>query len=217
MDYLFWLLRCSLAHFRALAHILFMIILTSGCAYRFTNLHISLPYGVHSIAVESVYDTSRQILPHDALWDAIQRAFATDGHLLVKSRDQADALVRVHVREASVGPTGSTVSDALKEDPDYTDPDKAPIEEFRRLSTAHEHTTHEAVSVTMDVEVVDLKTRRIILARSYSGSRDFDSERAGNIDSRMFFLFYEDALINKFSDISREIARNVVDDMLVQF
>jgi len=134
----------------------------------------------------------------------------------VTGRQHADALLVAHITTANVSPSGTVATERRTRDPEVTDPAGVDPREFRRLPRAGEHTREESLSFQVRIEVVDLRTRRVLLNRNYSGSRRFRSERAG-LDIKGFYLIYEEALENRFREISESIANRVVEDLLIRF
>src|SRR5690606_27855960 len=95
--------------------------LATSCASRFTNEHVVKPEGIQTIAVEAVFDTSREVLPHEAFWGSLQTAFAANGHLQVVPQSDADALVRAHVKSAAIRHIGSPSVQKPEDDPEVYD------------------------------------------------------------------------------------------------
>ena len=62
------------------------MLLTSGCAYRFSNLHMKPPPGTKTIAIEAIYDTGKVAVPHEIIWEQLQKQFAINGRLRLASR-----------------------------------------------------------------------------------------------------------------------------------
>ena len=54
-------------------------IIFPGCAYRLTNKTYIPPANVYSIAVESPYTTSQQVLPIEMIWNQVQEEFIKFG------------------------------------------------------------------------------------------------------------------------------------------
>ena len=50
-------------------------IIFPGCAYRLTNKTLTPPANINSIAIESPYNTSEQVLPMEIMWNQVQREF----------------------------------------------------------------------------------------------------------------------------------------------
>ncbi len=192
-----------------------ILFLAPGCAYRFTNRHVRAPDGVRSVFVEAVYDTSEEVVPHELLWDALQKAIARDGHLRLTTADKADAIVLTHLTTAGVGPTGSITVETITKDPNTRNPESANPSEFRDIRRAGEHTTQERINLGVQVEVIDLRTRKKLMSRSYSRSAKFKSARAG-FRADGYYLVYEEAMRHQFELMSQSIANAVVEDLLVR-
>ncbi len=188
----------------------------SGCAYRFTNKAMQPPEGIRSIAVEAVYDTSREVIPHQLLWDALQKAIAQNGKLRLTSQADADALLRAHITKAKVVPTGTPAQrDNRAKDPEIPDVDE-PTEyrDYSDISKAGRYTTVEALQYTVTVEVWNLHTQKLIKSKAYNASTQFKSIRGTNTDPKAGYLVYDEALQARFQEISKNIAEKAVFDVL---
>lgn len=196
--------------------------LLTACAYRFTNSHIERPEGIESIAVEAVYDTGREVLSHEIIWDELQAALAADGHLKVLPRHSADAILRAHIKTAEIAP-GGTVS-AQK------DPEKDPkvfsnpvpdVDEFRRMTQAHQVHNDGVLTVVLEVEVVSMRTKDVLLKRNYNMSKSFKAVHASANDTTTTtldndFLRYEEVVETKLRLAAKDISRQVVQDLLIR-
>jgi hypothetical protein len=190
--------------------------LSTGCVYRFSNTALRPPVGVRTIAVEAVYDVSREVIPHELLWSAVQRELARSGRLLVTSQDEADAIMLITLARASVNPTGTPSREPIHRDPVVTETEKPAPREFRNLKRAGNRTTDEAVSMTINVEVHDLKTRAVLFTRNYSAGTTFKSLRSETITpASSAFLNYEEALQSKVKELSEQLASRIVADFLM--
>lgn len=200
----------------------FTWLLVSGCAYRFTNKHVVRPEGIESIAVEAIYDTSREVLPHELLWESLQNAFAADGHLKLAPQSSADALVRAHLRSASIAAAGTEAKRKSNEadgDPNPFRGDSVPKpDEFRELAKANSIRDQATMSLVVDVEVWSLRTRTLLLKRSYPVSGSFrtvySSLPSGSIPND--HLRFAEATNAEFKLLSDNIARGVLRDLLVR-
>lgn len=191
-------------------------LLSNSCAYRFTNVVMSAPVGIQSIAIEGVYNTSREVIPHEILWNALSEQFAKNGRLQVTSKENADAILRVRLSDASVKPSGSPSSESIYKDPVVTTTDKRTPFEFKNLRRAGNWTTEERLSFALTVEVYNLHTKKLIFSRSYSTSGAFRSIRASTVaTSNSGYLLYEEALEARMKSLSTGIASNIVTDILL--
>lgn len=192
----------------------------TGCAYRFTNTALIPPDGIKTIAVEAVYDTSREVLPHQYLWDALQKSIAQNGKLKLVSQNDADALLRAHITKAHVRPTGTAVptsdtTNARAKDPEIPvtgEPGNAA--NYKNITKAGRHTSNESLSYTIIVEVWNLHTQKLIKSATYNGAAEFKSFRDTRTDPKAGYLVYDEALQNKFRDIAQKIADKAVFDVL---
>ena len=188
-----------------------------GCAYKFSNTNISRPGGIRSIAVESVYDTSREYLPHEHLWKNLQQAIIADGNLVLTDRSQADAILRVHLEQGLLEDVGDpTDRDGNKDkDPDAfsgTLPPKP--EEFRRLSQAGSTKGSARLSARLAVEVWDLRTKVVLFKRNYKLGTTFKTFRTTTTGIENDYLRFEEAKEQRFAKQSRQISRRIVRDIL---
>lgn len=197
--------------------ILIWFTLLSGCVYRFTNTAIHAPHGIKSVAVEAVYDTSREVLPHEQLWNALQRSIAENGRLRLTNQEQADALLRAQITAGDVNPSGTPDNDQIAADPKLARNEIKGPNEFRILPQAGSWTNKENLSYSILVELWDLRDHSLLFRRSYSGSDQFQSILAEDrTQLGMQYLIYEESLNTKFRTIAKSISDKVVTDIFFQ-
>lgn len=208
-------------------HLWLGVLALASCTYRLTNSNISPPHGIRTIAVESVFDTGGEVIPHDQFWSQLQRAFAANGHLKVVSASEADALARMHIRQTTIVKSGERVtpdrdkeaSGALKskKDPELyagqSDPPAPGL--LRDLSRAGDVFRKDNTIVVIDVEVWDLSTRSLILQRQYATNAEVFGLRL-NAPREVAFLRHDEALDAGLSKAAKQIAETVVTDLLVR-
>ncbi|MDA9951146.1 hypothetical protein N9D31_01100 [Oligoflexaceae bacterium] len=197
-----------------------ILVILSSCTYRFTNRHIKRPADIKTIGIESVYDTSSVVLPHEILWQELQSAFAADGKLKLVPVSAADAVVRAHIQTAGFLPGRIERIDEAILDPDVNDPTETAkgddYTNFRKLTQAGEYTLEDYIKFGTRIEVVDMRNRNVLLNKVYSGRRQLKTSRGGN-DAGSFFLIYQEAKQNRFRQISKQIAKKVVEDLLISY
>lgn len=196
-----------------------ILVCETGCTYRFTNTRLTLPKGVRTIAIEAVYDTSREVLPHEILWESLQTAFASDGHLRLTSQSQADALVRAHLKQASIVATGTEQLNGPRKEPNpYTSSTPPPLSEYPTLSQASRYKDTAHLRTVVEVEIWDLRTRNVLLRQTYALGENFravhQTKNGEFTTAANDFLRYDEAATAKFQNISRTIAQSVVRDLL---
>lgn len=194
------------------------VALMSSCAYRFTNLHVENPRSIRTIAIEAVYDTSREVLPHEIIWEELQAAFARDGHLRVVGRHEADALLRVHITKAAVAPGGDTyTTKPTDDDPQFEAGDDAPaFNRFRRLKVAGEARQKMELAVSMRVDCFHLESRELLLDRVYNLSESFRAVRPSGLPEATGFLRTEESMHADIAKSTRQIAEAIVQDLLIR-
>ena len=189
----------------------------SGCVYRFTNLHLSPPQGIQTIAVEAVYDSSREVVPHEVIWEKFQRALAADGNLQVVQRSAADAILVAHVLSSTLTATGSIIeADPTLKDPVVTGSSSPPApQEIRRLPEAGRFMDRSALGLVIRVEVHHLGTGAKLLDRTYTQSSTIISVRPSTTREGNF-LREDEAQRAKIDAMATAIATNAVQDLLVR-
>ena len=190
----------------------------TGCAYRFTNMYVEQPKNIKSIAIEAIYDTSREVLPHEIIWEEIQQAFARDGHLKVASRKNADALLRVHITKAGVGPTGEiyTTKPTAEDPKEFDKKDPPSFNQFRRLPYAGEARQKMTLIIAMQVEVWHLESKELLLERTYNLTESFRAVRPTGLPDATGFLRTEESMNADVASISRAAAESIVQDLLIR-
>lgn len=195
-----------------------LVLIGNACAYRFTNNFVRNPAGAKTIAIESVFDTSREVLPHEVLWESLQRAFAKDGHLRLASRSEADLLLRVHLSNGNISPVGVVDEvPAILEDPQQVAPPDLPdVNKFRELTKARTFSQDEVVSGRMEVEVLDLRNKNVVMRKIYNTGSGFKSLRDGNFATNASYLYYEQSVTSAFKRMADDVSARVLTDLLVQ-
>lgn len=198
-----------------------LVALMPACAYRFTNEHIKRPQGIKTIAVEAVYDTSREVLPHEILWKSLQDAIARDGNLRLAPASSADAILRAHIRSAEITPRGERIQNSPEDDPNVFNrslPEKP--SKFKILTQAEEVRDAAALRLGVHVEVVHLRTRSRLMSETYSLGGRFravHADKRGTVTTRSNdFLRYEEGVETTFAQLSESISRRVVRDLLIR-
>ncbi|MGE0172821.1 MAG: hypothetical protein AB7T49_08550 [Oligoflexales bacterium] len=196
----------------ALAIVLFLFV--NSCAYRFTNLATTAPSGIRTIAVEAIYDTTREVLPHEILWSEMQKAIIENGRLDLTSRAEADALLRTHVKSFSLVPN----DDALPtgKGPQIT----GEYKNWAPMTRAEQGSTDggELLGLTVEVEVWDLRARKVIFKKTYASTGKIDQiSRIPSLtppDSN--YLFYEESLNSEIQGFARDISSKAISDIFLQ-
>lgn len=205
-----------LTHARSIGICLLLPILSSACAYRFTNTAMRNPLGIQTLAVEAVWDSSREVIPHELLWSAVQREVVRNGRVVLSNQEEADALMVVSITGAKVNPAGTPSQEALSKDPPESDTDKKTPGDYRNLHRAGTWTTDEAITVGVHVNVYDLKSRALLFNRDYSSGITFKSLRSVSITpSESAYLHYDEALQARFKAVSDSLAQSIVNDFLM--
>jgi len=205
-----------LTYARNIGICLLLPILGSGCAYRFTNTAMRSPLGIQTIAVEAVWDNSREVIPHELLWSAVQREIIRNGRVTLTNQDEADALMVISISGARVRPAGTPSQEALSKDPPESDTDKGAPSDYRNIRRAGNWTTDEGITLGIHVNVYDLKSRALLFKHDYSSGITFKSLRPVTITpTESAYLHYEEALDARFKAVSEGLAQSIVNDFLM--
>jgi len=195
------------------------VTLLTGCAYRFTNSSVVRPEGIRTVAVEAIYDTSREVLPHELLWEALQNAVATSGHLKLAPSKTADALLRAHVREAKIGAAGTLAeTDPSERDPEPFERNTPPgPREFQTLTQAGEFRDSSTLQTVVDMEVWSLRTRTLLHKQTFTLSTQFRAVLTPKLTPRANeHLRYDEATSAAFKAQALTMAKQVMRDFLVR-
>ncbi|MBI2602141.1 MAG: hypothetical protein HYW48_03715 [Deltaproteobacteria bacterium] len=198
------------------------------CSYRFSNQHVRIPTGTETIAIEAIFDTGRSVLPHNLLWESLQRAFAANGHLRVSSMEKADLYLRAHLTSTRFAQSewdsfskARKPSMFLKELPETpggetsedVEPEPFAPTEYLNLHSADIFSKRQSLSFLVEVEIWDLRKKTIILSQSYPMGNTFNMfSNRSTIESR--FLRNEEGIEHLFAKLSESIANAVVTELL---
>lgn len=190
--------------------------LTHACAYRFSNVSLAPPSGIQSVYIEAVYDTSKEVIPHEILWQSIQKEFASNGSVLITSKQDADAIIIVEITSSSVTPAGTpNTVDRSTKDPKPTERFSLDPFAYKNLRVAGNYTTYENLALTVLVKAIDLHKRTEIFSKSYKMDGRFRSVTETKlVQKSTAFIHYTESLEARFSAVSSSIARRIVTDFL---
>jgi hypothetical protein len=203
--------------YRAILSVFFCLT-QSGCIYKFSNKDLKTPEGVRTVAVEAVFDTSREVVHHEHLWSELQKAFASDGHLRVVPVGKADALVRAHLKKVTLSPSGETFENGVEKDPAvFNRGDPSPPNQFKVLTQAWRVRNKMTLSTVVDVEVWNLWTKTLIMRRTYSLADTLQAIHAtNNITTKgNDFLRLEESSDARFHEVAKKVANQVVRDLFI--
>lgn len=203
--------------YRAHWIVVIFALLASACTYRFTNLALKAPSNVSSIAVEAIYDTSREAIPHELLWSALQNELIRAGRLTLKPVEDADAVLSVHIKQASINPEGTPIQESIDEDPSYESRSELSPEAYKNLNIAGSYTTSENISWSLEVKVYHRYEKKLIFRKDYSISGSFRSFQASNISqTQSGYLMYEEGLEARFKQQADQLANRIITDFLLK-
>jgi hypothetical protein len=195
-------------------------VLVSSCAYRLTNLHTIRPENIRSIYVEGVYDTSAEPIPHERLWDELQRAIAANGQIRLAAPNEADAVLRAHIISTTSKKAGERKTSSVKskkKDPEIfygqtTPPRPGPL---RDISIADDYFTKSSWSSRILIEIYDLRSGKLILQRNYPIAAEVQAVR-GDQANEIHHLRHQESLGASFGNGAKSIAERIVSDLLVR-
>lgn len=196
----------------------FIALFQISCIYKFSNLHSKNPSNVKSIYIESIYNTAHKVLPHELLWGQIQQAFARNGRLKVTTVDQADSYLRTRLIDAKTTNADPVDLEPALDEPELNNLKQPPApSSFKQLTRSASLSQNETLSFLIEVELWNLKTKKMIFKKRYSAS----SPRYRILDSlttpETQFLRSEEALEIQFENLSRKISKHIVSDVFNKF
>jgi hypothetical protein len=165
------------------------------------------------LAIEGIFDTSRQVIPKDLLWREIQEAFANTGKVPLRASKNADMLLRVHISDAAMAPNPG------KFDTGVTDPeqpyagDNLQPSRLPPLSRSFDdHSMREAVKTNFSVELWDLHSTKMVFQKNYQQSFQYPLTESKTSDRAT--LYSKENLDIEFTSSARLIARSIYLDVL---
>lgn len=187
-----------------------------GCTYRFTNIQAKAPAGINSIAVEAIYDTTQKVIPHEILWESLQREFIKDGRLKVTDSDSADAYLKLQI--IAFDTSLSVESDIGKKEDDITgelsDLDSVDPRNLRNLNIASTIAEQESQQFIVQVEIWDLNNQQLLHKKNYQASSGLYRIHDNTTTHENRFLRAEEAMKVGFQNAADNLARNVVRDFI---
>ncbi len=191
----------------------FCVLAPFSCTYQFSNYAYKPPKGISKIAVEAVYDTSRSVIPHDILWDEIQVALARSGHLVLTSIDNAEGLLRVHIKNYSTRQFGrSSTINEFKDPRPFETGEPTPPRYLRNLAQSHSIAQQETFTLGIDVELWDLHTQKKVFSKSYSTQKKYKIGLTQN--KKLIHLRSEESNSINFAAASEDLANRIASDLL---
>ncbi|MCX6117596.1 MAG: hypothetical protein NT027_08650 [Proteobacteria bacterium] len=196
-----------------------LCVTANSCAYRLTNLHMRNPNKIQSIAIEGIYNTGSEPIPHDQVWDQLQRAFAANGHLKIASVGKSDALLRAKISNTRYSRSGAL--DDTQSGSDRSDPPLYPVtgnplapNKLPDINTARKYFQKDLLTFNLEVEVYDMSTKAILLQRTYSLAVDTLAIRSDA--NAVAFLRHEESVQYGIAKSARSVADNIISDLLVR-
>lgn len=192
--------------------------LVCSCAYRFTNKYIYPPDGAKTIAIAPIFDSSRMVFPHDVLWYSLQQAFASSGHLNLTSASKADLFLQAHVKGAA---SSEYESDAISKLPNpnmFLNPDNGQPYSPRNyvdLHAADNYSKRERLSVTVLVEIWDLRNKTLMLRKEYFLASNFNMMTIQFKPEESHYIRNEENAELMVVSLARDFAKNVVTDLFL--
>ena len=192
----------------------------SACVYRLTNLHTASPNNIRTIHIDAVYDTSAEPVPHELLWDSIQRAIAANGQLKIAPSDTADAILRTQVISTQMSKSGErkTLSgDRKRKEPTLFSGQTPPPTpgQLRDISVTDDFFVKTSWSSSVRVELWDLNTKALLLQREYPMSGEVTAFR-GDLPLQIHHLRHEESFNYSFGNATKNLAERIVSDLLVK-
>lgn len=189
----------------------------SACSYRFTNIDAALPGGLRTIALEAIYDTSGEILPHGLLWREIQLAIARNSRFRITNRNNADMLLRLHINSASIVPSGSPeVVYKIRKDPKpYNFEEPARPTDYDSMFLPSQFLKNETLALTVAIELWSIRERKIVFSSAFSETQEYNAVFSeSTAPTPIQFVRSEEASQNVFLEMSRKISSRFLGELL---
>ncbi len=186
-----------------------LIPLLSSCTYKFTNLGVDLK-GLSSIGVESVYNTDSSATPHELIWISMQEAVIKDGHLKLRSSDEADATIAIRVNELSIAPSGSVTTSSIDTDPSSpaSKSNRISVDSFLRLAQSYSYNANNIIILDATVQVFHLASRNIMFERRYHFTEELSSLY------NYHYPVYKEAVTHDVKRLADKLSYNTLKDFL---
>jgi len=185
----------------------------SSCSYRLSNSSLRSPGGISTIYIESIFDTSSVVLPHDNIWEELQRSAISSGKIKLASRLKADAHLTTHIVHSEIVQT-DPVPRTVSEDPSFKNGQPPPsYREYRNLNSSSKFANKENLNLVAVVQLIDRRSGKSIFKKEYNVSRlypivDTTTERANR------FQRADEAFEKNFQLLSEELAATIIGDIL---
>lgn len=193
------------------------IIVVNSCSYRFVNISLNSNFKPKAICVEGIYDTSKEVIPHELLWKSLQKKLIQSGGFYLTNCKEADFILKAHIIDAQIIPYGSPRVYGPLQDPSNVkiNDEQINFNDFRILTKAGSYTIRENVNVNVKIEVINLYNKNIILNKNYTANNIFWSARSdAHIERKAHFLLYEESLNYSFKKLSDTISQNIIKDLI---
>ena len=189
---------------------------TCQCTYRFSNLYKKAPSGVQSLAIEAIYDSSKNIIPHEILWDSLQRQVITSGKIALAPTNRADALLRVQIKNTERMQFNAEFFKETEDPKTFISPlTHFPYlpQEYIDAKVASYFAKWEKVAYIAHVEIWDLRTQKLLSQRVYPVA--FDRKTFHSITPNHHrYLYLTEGMENAFSSSAQTLAERIIGDFL---
>lgn len=185
-----------------------------GCVYHFANGYYQPPKGIQTLYIESIYDTSRTAVPHQILWEELQRVFAADGRVVLSNKKSADAYLRVHLREVNEGQFETSKTPPV-DPPDLGNLEEPPLpSDLQNLKQAGEYAKKARINIAVTAEFLRLRPKmESISVKNYAGTATY-SQLLTSVSPLNYGLRAREARNNAFYASAVSIASSIKSDFL---
>jgi hypothetical protein len=168
---------------------------------------------VQNIAIEAVYDSSQRALPHEMVWEGLQRAFAANGRLRLTSVTNADVYLQTQILSAGAAQLDPLPQSSKDKEPKFDASTPAPPGQYQKLTQARVLADKESQTIKVEVKIWHLRTKQLIFSNTYALSgvyRILDNTTTNENK----FLRANEAFRNQFGLIAQNLGNLVVRDFL---
>lgn len=193
-----------------------LLLASAACSYRFSNLRTQNTYGVETIYVKQVFDTSKEVIPAQEVWVSMQKAFSKISPIQLTEIKKADAILTIHLYETSLNPTGTIVNNDIsfsEDDPNIDSQNIPSFKEFKFLKRAGEYSDKTTINSKALVTIYKTSDKQKIFEQRYDLNEVFlSTEARGDINSE--YLNFEEKVQADFKNLSDTLAERVVQDFV---
>ncbi len=191
-----------------------LFIYITSCQYRFTSIPLDSTKP-KSMAIAAIYDTTNISLPHQILWERIQKELILKSNYNLTPPPQANFYLTAHIKKSEMNQINSYTNIRKKDPTSLVNPETQKpytLSDFNRINIAASFSRQQALSITVEITVWDLQTKGVIFKKSYSSSGQYDIY-SGSRPPESFLTRNVENKQYLFADLSENIVSQLIIDL----